>query len=980
MKIPFVSKRSHRSSVAAGPSNLPPAVPQQPRSPARPAAASASSSPPSAAPGASEEDFISQEEEYQMQLAMALSASASVSGGGGSGDSDGELIRKAKLMSLGSGESGTPGDLGGVDYTESLSRRYREYNFLDYNEKVIDGFYDIFGLSMSRQKKVPSLAELQMSTGDLGFEVIVIDHKFDNALREMKEVAQCCILDCADISVSVRQIAVAIADHMGGPVTDANAMFTRWLGKSIEQRTSHQTSLLPIGRIDVGLSRHRALLFKILADTVGIPCKLVKGSHYTGVEDDAINIVKMEDGREYLVDVMAAPGTLIPADFFISKVTSFNANKTLGLGQVSDCTSNVDNKSVALNSEHKQNQLHMLGNINCISDSHSGDVKTTTTSAQNPLGAATSLVTAGCSASAPCAFAPQVPSDQTSTAHALSRQKEDLKLLSDSQDNETKKLLSDINPFGGIGKSSVALKGLDNRNNELQRRRENVAPVPARSQQPLVIKNWSAFNDISNSNRYNFAEGLVPHRNVIDNAASSSQVTWAAAKYYNSNAVERNNKSYAAPGRYYDNGTIGISAMTTASSSIERFDRPNMGAASDHDMIVTSSVNTGCMYGIANVAEKGPCDAVEKSPMHSRFNGQLSVDAQGFALQVNEDKENYGKPDHKQLYSDPRKSPPERFMGAPKQHSGSVSPSQVASSRVDMVLEDVSECEILWEDLVIGERIGFGSYGEVFHADWNGTEVAVKKFLDQDFYGDALDEFRCEVRIMRRLRHPNIVLFMGAVTRPPNLSIVSEYLPRGSLHKIIHRPNCEIDEKRRIKMALDVARGMNCLHTSVPTIVHRDLKSPNLLVDDNWTVKVCDFGLSRLKHSTFLSSKSTAGTPEWMAPEVLRNEQSNEKCDVYSFGVILWELATLRTPWQGMNPMQVVGAVGFQDRRLDIPKEVDPLVAKIIRDCWQKDPNLRPSFGQLTSYLKTLQRLVIPSHQEMPSPHAPQEIWVNYTP
>ncbi|KAM3230616.1 hypothetical protein ACQJBY_061039 [Aegilops geniculata] len=269
-----------------------------------------------------------------------------------------------------------------------------------------------------------------------------------------------------------------------------------------------------------------------------------------------------------------------------------------------------------------------------------------------------------------------------------------------------------------------------------------------------------------------------------------------------------------------------------------------------------------------------------------------------------------------------------------------------------------------------------GSYGEVYRADWNGTEVAVKKFLDQDFYGDALDEFRSEVRIMRRLRHPNIVLFMGAVTRPPNLSIVSEYLPRGSLYKILHRPGCQIDEKRRIKMAIDVAKGMNCLHTSVPTIVHRDLKSPNLLVDNNWNVKVCDFGLSRLKHSTFLSSKSTAGTPEWMAPEVLRNEQSNEKCDVYSFGVILWELATLRMPWGGMNPMQVVGAVGFQDRRLDIPKEIDPLVARIIWECWQKDPNLRPSFAQLTTALKTVQRLVSPC-PETQSPPVPQEIWVN---
>ncbi|KAF3495769.1 hypothetical protein DY000_02058033, partial [Brassica cretica] len=263
-----------------------------------------------------------------------------------------------------------------------------------------------------------------------------------------------------------------------------------------------------------------------------------------------------------------------------------------------------------------------------------------------------------------------------------------------------------------------------------------------------------------------------------------------------------------------------------------------------------------------------------------------------------------------------------------KDHESTSSSLDSTSYRNDpQVLDDadVGDCEIPWKDLVIGERIGLGSYGEVYNADWNGTEVAVKKFLDQDFSGAALAEFRREVRIMRRLRHPNVVFFLGAVTRPPNLSIVTEFLPRGSLYRILHRPKSQIDERRRIKMALDVAMGMNCLHTSKPTIVHRDLKTPNLLVDNNWNVKVGDFGLSRLKHNTFLSSKSTAGTPEWMAPEVLRNEPSNEKCDVYSFGVILWELATLRLPWRGMNPMQVVGAVGFQNRRLEIPKELDPV-------------------------------------------------------
>ncbi|XP_022881479.1 probable serine/threonine-protein kinase SIS8 [Olea europaea var. sylvestris] len=292
--------------------------------------------------------------------------------------------------------------------------------------------------------------------------------------------------------------------------------------------------------------------------------------------------------------------------------------------------------------------------------------------------------------------------------------------------------------------------------------------------------------------------------------------------------------------------------------------------------------------------------------------------------------------------------------------------SKVHNLPIDPVLNGVSG--ILWEDLQIGERIGIGSYGEVYQAEWNGTEVAVKKLMKQDISGNALAQFKCEVDIMLRLRHPNVVLFMGAVTIPPNLSILTEFLPRGSLYKLLHRPNIQIDEKRRIRMALDVAKGMNYLHTSQPIIVHRDLKTPNLLVDKNWVVKVCDFGMSRLQHHTFLSSKSAAGTAEWMAPEVLRNEPANEKSDVYSFGVILWELATLQVPWTGMNSMQVVGAVGFQGRCLDIPLTVDPLVAEIISDCWNRNPQARPSFGQIIARLRRLQRL---NMQEMNSCKSP---------
>ncbi|XP_022767170.1 serine/threonine-protein kinase CTR1-like isoform X3 [Durio zibethinus] len=289
--------------------------------------------------------------------------------------------------------------------------------------------------------------------------------------------------------------------------------------------------------------------------------------------------------------------------------------------------------------------------------------------------------------------------------------------------------------------------------------------------------------------------------------------------------------------------------------------------------------------------------------------------------------------------------------------------SQLVSSKPSRELAlEVDDLDIPWSDLVLRERIGSGSFGIVHRAEWNGSDVAVKILMEQDLHAERIKEFLREVAIMKRLRHPNIVLFMGAVTQPPNLSIVTEYLSRGSLYGLLHKPGVKemLDERRRLSMAYDVAKGMNYLHRRNPPIVHRDLKSPNLLVDRKYTVKVCDFGLSRLKANTFLSSKSAAGTPEWMAPEVLRDEPSNEKSDVYSFGVILWELATLQQPWGNLNPAQVVAAVGFKGKRLDIPHDLNPQVAAIIEECWANEPWKRPSFSNIMERLKPLSQLSIP--------------------
>jgi serine/threonine protein kinase len=153
-----------------------------------------------------------------------------------------------------------------------------------------------------------------------------------------------------------------------------------------------------------------------------------------------------------------------------------------------------------------------------------------------------------------------------------------------------------------------------------------------------------------------------------------------------------------------------------------------------------------------------------------------------------------------------------------------------------------------------------GSCGTVYHALWYGSDVAVKVFSKYEYSEDMILTFRQEVALMKKLRHPNVILFMGAVASLQRLCIVTEFLPRGSLFRLLQKNAGKLDPRRRVHMAIDIARGMNYLHNSSPPIVHRDLKSSNLLVDKNWTVKVADFGLSRLKLETFLTTKTGKGT------------------------------------------------------------------------------------------------------------------------
>ncbi|EPS65317.1 hypothetical protein M569_09459 [Genlisea aurea] len=861
------------------------------------------------------QDYYASEEEYQVQLALALSASSS--GGVNSLVDSG----KAAIRSPQDGDAA-------ADY---LSRRYWDFGLLDFDERMVDGFYDVHNLSSDPavRENMPSLADLDNDNGASNYELVVVNRKIDPALEELLQIAHCIALDCptTETSLLIQRLAELVTDHLGGPVRDASIIFGKFMERRMELRASLHTVVLPIGSLRIGLSRHRALLFKALADNVGIPCRLVKGNHYTGMDDDAFNIIKLGDDSECLVDLMGAPGTLIPADILGGKDTPLNSLGTRPSSQTSIQPTSVTRDS----STHPQLNPVSGHKFSLGSTSWKPEVK----NSDDGVG------TSGQSEKVPLDLLDRSPSSQGiesalqrgGTVGNSSVDGMGLKLnvipYSMTGSEDPRNVFAELNPFqvkpsGNLGGKHQFFGSS---------RAAGFSPAP------LMWKNRHALNESPKKKSNANSEGSLYKKNQggDDDRASTTAV---------SRHVKDQPQFQESSGKDVIHHHENMYSLDVPPNSYGSEPRQGGGGGS-HKLLHAQSklISDAEVFGLED------CDLVE---------GECTLEVKENELtRVSEYDENGQW----------------RFTGGTGKPTDTKNAScslDVWSNSADIDI-DVGDCEIVWEDLVLGERIGLGSYGEVYRADWNGTEVAVKKFLDQDFSGAALDEFKREVRIMRRLRHPNVVLFVGAVTRPPNLSIITEFLPRGSLYRILHRPHFQIDEKRRIRMALDVAKGMNCLHTSIPTIVHRDLKSPNLLVDSNWNVKVCDFGLSRLKHNTFLSSKSTGGTPEWMAPEVLRNEPSNEKCDVYSFGVILWELATLKIPWSGMNPMQVVGAVGFQNRRLDIPKDVDPLVGRIIWECWQTDPNLRPSFAQLCVALKPLKRLAISSQVEQQSGSSSQE-------
>jgi len=251
------------------------------------------------------------------------------------------------------------------------------------------------------------------------------------------------------------------------------------------------------------------------------------------------------------------------------------------------------------------------------------------------------------------------------------------------------------------------------------------------------------------------------------------------------------------------------------------------------------------------------------------------------------------------------------------------------------------------KEIVLGPRIGKGSYGEVYRAKWRGIDVAVKKMpfsllQNKEFLAD----FQKEAYLMASLRHPNVLQFLGSCLVDNDICILTEYMEKGSLYRLLHDEEMIIPFVLVRKFSVDVAKGMVYLHNSNPVILHRDLKSHNLLVDENFKVKISDFGLSKVMDPQ-QKTMTSCGTAAWAAPEILKNSRYTEKADVYSYAVCLWEFFTRQDPYEGMPVFQIIFAVGSEGLRPTVPENCPSDYSSLIQECWQTDPKSRPTFEQI---------------------------------
>lgn len=323
--------------------------------------------------------------------------------------------------------------------------------------------------------------------------------------------------------------------------------------------------------------------------------------------------------------------------------------------------------------------------------------------------------------------------------------------------------------------------------------------------------------------------------------------------------------------------------------------------------------------------------------------------------------------DHDSAGSSPSQSPtgwsqPPSKAPAPAQRERA--PSFNTHEKNKIRPRDKRDSSYYWEieasEVYLNSRIGSGSFGTVYKGKWHG-DVAVKILKVTDPTPEQFQAFRNEVAVLRKTRHVNILLFMGYMTKD-NLAIVTQWCEGSSLYKHIHVLETNFKIIQLIDIARQTAQGMDYLHAK--NIIHRDMKSNNIFLHEGLTVKIGDFGLATVKArwSGSHQVEQPSGSILWMAPEVIRMQDNNPysfQSDVYSYGIVLFELMTGELPYSLIATRdQIIFMVGRGYLSPDLSKlykNCPKAMKRLVADCIKKSKDERPLFPQILSSIELLQ-------------------------
>ncbi|CAJ2645774.1 unnamed protein product [Trifolium pratense] len=703
------------------------------------------------------------------------------------------------------------------------------------SEPIPNGFYSV--VPEKRLKKlfdsIPTLDDLQALGGE-GFraDVIVVDAKKDRKLSMLKQLIVTLVKGLnANPAAIIKKIAVLVSDFYKRPNVESPAKAA--LEESSHMFESHGIQML--GQIRHGSCRPRAILFKVLADTVGLESKLMMGFPTDGAADCVdsykhMSVIVVLDSVELLVDLMRFPGQLLPRSIKSILMTHISAAGESDSAENDSCDSPLEPNSplygVSESAEKDENlQFHRRfeASLNV-----SGPPLRNMMLRSNTMDRKLSL-------------SHSEPNIATSFGRRSRR-----KVFAEQR------TASSRSSYKSDGASSSETR-------RIRRRSLSITPEIGDD----IARAVRAMNEKLKQNR------------LLKEQGDDSSLSHSPSDRISSAELQKNLSNFCLDGHHETSPLFPLHRDNITSKAMSL-------PSSPHD-----------------------------------YQGQTSETSRPSGYELSDELESTWN---------------------------KILESSMANNNPLLPYE---EWNIDFSELTVGTRVGIGFFGEVFRGIWNGTDVAIKVFLEQDLTAENMEDFCNEISILSRLRHPNVILFLGACTKPPRLSMVTEYMEMGSLFYLIHvsGQKKKLSWRRRLKMLRDICRGLMHIHRM--KIIHRDVKSANCLVDKHWTVKICDFGLSRIITDSPMRDGSSAGTPEWMAPELIRNEPFTEKCDIFSLGVIMWELCTLNRPWEGVPPERVVYTVANEGSRLEIPE--GPL-GRLISECWA-EPNERPSCEEILSRL-----------------------------